>query len=160
MKRVYFIKPISMDGPIKIGCSKSPDQRIETLAVWCPLPLELIATVSGGMDIERRFHARFLDSHLGHEWFEATCELQALIADIQADRFDIASLPAPVMLRKPRGKAKPQNRDPVAARIINRLGGTTAVARRIGVPITTVQSWKDNGIPKGRRAQIEGLAAA
>lgn len=38
---------------------------------------------------------------------------------------------------------------------IKELGGTTAVSRLIGAPTSTVQSWKRNGIPPWRMAQIQ-----
>lgn len=103
---VYFIKPIGMPGPIKIGNSRSPDQRIETLAVWCPFPLEILATIAGDHMVERRFHARFFDSHNGHEWFAVTDELLATIAEINAGSFDVESLPAPRCLWKNTGGRK------------------------------------------------------
>lgn len=47
-----------------------------------------------------------------------------------------------------------------AAQIIEALGDTTAVAREIGAPPTTVQSWKGaNFIPGWRRPALLALAA-
>ena len=42
---VYFIKPVGMEGPIKIGCSIMPTERLEGLAVWSPFPLEIVAAI-------------------------------------------------------------------------------------------------------------------
>tara|TARA_Y100001951_G_scaffold105173_2_gene120410 strand:- start:1078 stop:1578 length:501 start_codon:yes stop_codon:yes gene_type:complete len=154
MKRVYFIKPIGMDGPIKIGCSKSPTGRLEGLRTWCPLPLELLASIEGGPAIERRFHAMFLDDHEGHEWFRASARLTKVIASVAAGTFDIETLPAPVMLRRKRGKAKNPPLTP-AAKLINKLGGTTAVARLLSAPVTTVQHWKISGIPQAHIKHLE-----
>lgn len=93
MKRVYFIKPIGMDGPIKIGCSVSPEGRRASLEAWCPFPLEVMAEIEGSYDLEQRFHARFLHLHERLEWFAAGEDLLAAIADIRGGRFDIDSLP-------------------------------------------------------------------
>lgn len=47
--------------------------------------------------------------------------------------------------------------------IIDGLGGTTAVARMLNAPMSTVHSWRKNGIPPSRLAhlklavQVEGL---
>ena len=63
MTYVYFIKPIGMDGPIKIGCSVSPDRRRETLEWWCPFPLEILAEIE----------------ELNEEITKETAELRALL---------------------------------------------------------------------------------
>ncbi len=95
MKRVYFIKPIGMDGPIKIGCSKSPTGRLSTLETWSPFALELLAEIEGGEKLERRFHAKFIAQRKSREWFEWSQELADTIAAIKAGVFDIETLPAP-----------------------------------------------------------------
>jgi len=48
--------------------------------------------------------------------------------------------------------------DKEAARIIDALGGTTAVARKACSPISTVHSWRKNGIPPSRLAHLKLLA--
>lgn len=48
-----------------------------------------------------------------------------------------------------------------ALEIINRLGGVTAVAKDLGVPLTTVSSWgRFNQIPQWRQMKLLELAAA
>lgn len=109
MKRVYFIKPIGMAGPIKIGTSNSPTHRAQDLATWSPFPLEVVATVEGGVPMERRFHAAFQSLHKGREWFEASAELVAAINHINAGIFDFDTLPVGVTLPPCRGpRANPQ----------------------------------------------------
>ncbi len=44
--------------------------------------------------------------------------------------------------------------------IIDALGGTTAVARMIEAPISTVHSWREIGIPQSRRAHLRLAAQA
>ena len=50
-----------------------------------------------------------------------------------------------------------------ADRVIDALGGTSAVAKRIGAPTSTVHSWRKIGIPSSRfehlklLAQVEGV---
>lgn len=95
MKHVYFIKPIGLDGPIKIGCSHSPDGRRDTLETWAPFALEVVAEIEGHFDLEQRFHAMFWDSHERREWFSCTPELRQTIERVRAGTFDVASLPAP-----------------------------------------------------------------
>lgn len=45
-----------------------------------------------------------------------------------------------------------------AQAVIHHLGGTTAVARMIDAPISTVQSWKHIGIPPSRLAHLRLVA--
>ncbi|MEN5103813.1 GIY-YIG nuclease family protein [Brucella anthropi] len=69
---VYFIKPFGMDGPIKIGVSEYPQKRIETLAVWSPFQLEIIAEAPGSLADEQFIHSCFADVHSHKEWFNAS----------------------------------------------------------------------------------------
>lgn len=96
MKRVYFIKPVGMDGPIKIGCSQSPQLRREALDNWSPFALEIVAEIEGGFDLERRFHALFVETHQRREWFGWSKRLAATIAAIRDGTFDLATLPEPI----------------------------------------------------------------
>lgn len=96
MKRVYFIKPMGMDGPIKVGCSVSPDNRRRTLETWSPFPLEVVAEVAGDFDLERRFHALFIETHIRREWFGWSRRIATVIAAINAGTFDVSTLPEPL----------------------------------------------------------------
>lgn len=95
MKRVYFIKPIGMDGPIKIGCSQSPTTRRKTLETWSPFALEIIAEIDGDFDTEKRFHALFESTHQRREWFNPSSEMALVIKQINDGEFDISTLPLP-----------------------------------------------------------------
>ncbi|MGN6290422.1 MAG: GIY-YIG nuclease family protein [Sphingopyxis terrae] len=90
---VYFIKPIGMDGPIKIGQSKSPATRARDLSRWSPFPLEVVAEIDGGRELEERFHAAFIDHHEHLEWFSAHTDILGAIASINAGTFDVGVLP-------------------------------------------------------------------
>jgi hypothetical protein len=95
MSRVYFIKPIGMDGPIKVGCSFSPDTRRRTLDTWSPFALEIIAEIDGDFDLERRFHALLREWHQRREWFDGTPEVWSVINAVKAGTFDVTTLPEP-----------------------------------------------------------------
>lgn len=96
MSRVYFIKPVGMDGPVKIGCSVSPNNRRSTLATWSPFALEIVADIEGGFELEKRFHALFAETHQRREWFGWSRRLAAVILAINDKSFDVATLPAPL----------------------------------------------------------------
>ena len=100
MKQVYFIKPIGMAGPVKIGGSCHPDKRVGSLADWSPFPLEVIATIEGDYVTERRFHALFEAFHYHREWFHGHADIFAAVAQINAGAFDAATLPAPLCIWK------------------------------------------------------------
>lgn len=87
-KRVYFIRPVGMDGPVKIGCSDSPDGRRRSLEQWSPFPLEIVANIEGGFELERRLHWHLHETRMHGEWFRASEELTAIIDAIQNCVFD------------------------------------------------------------------------
>lgn len=83
-RRVYFAKPIGMDGPIKIGCSDKPANRILSMASWVPFPLEIVATVPGGFAVERNVQECFTAARLHSEWFKPVPELVEAVAKLAA----------------------------------------------------------------------------
>lgn len=86
---VYFIKPIGMDGPIKIGCSSIPADRLKYLSVWSPWPLEIIGAVPGSYADEYFLHKCFADIHSHREWFFGAERLRVAIdAIISANSVD------------------------------------------------------------------------
>lgn len=107
---VYFIKPVGMDGPIKIGCSESPERRRRALATWSPFELEIIAEIEGDFDLERRFHAFLQPWHERREWFAGSPEVWAVIKAVQAGSFDTANLPAPICVTTNRKSASAAHR--------------------------------------------------
>lgn len=80
---VYFIKPIGMDGPVKIGCSDIPEIRLKALTCWSPFPLEIAVTIPGDTRLEGRLHSTFGQHHSHHEWFLSSPELRQLIHDLK-----------------------------------------------------------------------------
>lgn len=96
--RVYFVRPIGQEGPVKIGFSEIPHDRLVALRSWSPVPLEMIAELPGGQELERRFHALFKADALHGEWFAYSDGLGRVIAEVQAGTFDVTTLPAPICL--------------------------------------------------------------
>lgn len=90
---VYFIKPIGMDGPVKVGMTIDVGQRLDSLQCASPFPLELIFAFEGSPKLERRFHAYFNDSHSHGEWFRWSDRIAETIEAINAGTFNTASLP-------------------------------------------------------------------
>jgi Meiotically up-regulated gene 113 len=81
---VYFMKPAGLDGPIKIGFSWCPENRLIELSAWSPWPLEVIGSVKTTSKDERLLHACFADCHSHREWFHSTPRLRETINKILA----------------------------------------------------------------------------
>lgn len=92
---VYFIRPVGQDGPVKIGWSRLPEDRLRALMVRSPFPLEIVARIEGDLRTEGGFHALFRDQHSHGEWFHASDELTNVIGQIAAGEFSCDGLPAP-----------------------------------------------------------------
>lgn len=112
---VYFLKPIGMNGPIKIGCSQTPVTRLEGLAAWSPFPLELLATAPGDYALEQNLHQCFADVHYHREWFHASAKLSAGIAAIAsgkplAEAFDLNARIGSIKKNRPQQTRTPQSR--------------------------------------------------
>lgn len=75
---IYFIGALDRS-LIKIGVSVDPRGRFHGLRNSSPTPLELLATVSGTVQDERKIHRVFL-AHRSHgEWFAGVAPLLELI---------------------------------------------------------------------------------
>jgi hypothetical protein len=76
---VYFIQNAKRIGPIKIGHSRGIEYRFSQLQTSSPFPLAIIATIAGGVEVEKELHGRFKHLRLQGEWFQATKELTRFI---------------------------------------------------------------------------------
>lgn len=72
---VYFIRPVGMLGPIKIGCADVPSDRLRPLMRWSPFPLEVAAKAPGDLKLEFRVHCCFAHVHSHCEWFLPAADL-------------------------------------------------------------------------------------
>ena len=72
----YFIQNESGDA-VKIGISKSPEQRLRNLQTAHHQKLKIVAIVEGNR--EEEFHARFKKSKLRGEWFKVDPEMAAYL---------------------------------------------------------------------------------
>lgn len=81
--KVYFLRAIGMDGPVKIGCSNDPSVRLRLYNSLSPYPLEIVAVIDGSRDLEWNIHDCFFDQHSHHEWFSPSPRLNWLIKKLQ-----------------------------------------------------------------------------
>lgn len=78
IRYVYFLQPVD-GGPIKIGCSASPEGRLKQLTQWSPYPLQMLVKVPAGKVAEVYLHRRFAADLVHGEWFRPSIELMKLI---------------------------------------------------------------------------------
>lgn len=83
-RSIYFVRPVGMDGPVKIGCSKEPLRRALQLSIWCPFKLEVVHSMPGTLADERALHRHFSADLLHNEWFKPSDRLCALIGKLVA----------------------------------------------------------------------------
>jgi hypothetical protein len=92
---VYFIREVGVErGPVKIGCSQSPEARLAAFSPLSPRPLEIAAKIGGDFLTERGFHTLFQLLNTHSEWFSSAPELEACIASINAGTFDLNTVPS------------------------------------------------------------------
>lgn len=109
-RTVYFIVPVGLIGPVKIGCSDNPETRRQQLQGPFGSPLEIATTTPGNMDDERKIHSLFWHSHIGGEWFNWSAELQTFIDAITTGWFNLSGLPEAKVRRMP-NKRRPWTED-------------------------------------------------
>lgn len=89
---VYFIRPVGMTGPTKIGFSIAPERRLMALSVWSPYPLEVAAKTPGSHRLERQFHNLLADHWTHHEWFRDDQQVTAVVEEVARGVFDFSRL--------------------------------------------------------------------
>lgn len=67
---------IAGGGRLKIGLSDDPIARVAAMQTGSPVPLELVACMSGGSMLESELHARFDRLRVYGEWFEDAAEIR------------------------------------------------------------------------------------
>lgn len=114
---IYFIKPVGMDGPVKIGISARPESRMQQMLEWSPFDLEIVHVIPGDYFLEKAIHQSLCNDHLRREWFEATPRIVRLLEDLRRgvaieDAVDLARVEGQIRTpskanrrRRPRGNA-------------------------------------------------------
>jgi hypothetical protein len=71
-------------GPIKIGYSVCPKDRLRQIQYHSPQRLSILAIRNGGLKREAAYHEQFAAYRLHGEWFERCPEIEAEIARLNA----------------------------------------------------------------------------
>lgn len=104
MRQLYFIGPdvsgpagaAPIAGPVKIGCSICPRERLSRYLVWSPQPLRLIGAVPGSFQDEAAVKRCFAAERQHHEWFRLTPRLETFIRALIDGRATAAQALAPL----------------------------------------------------------------
>lgn len=97
---VYFIQA-GDNGPIKIGSSRNPQERLGMLQVGNHAELKMIATVPGSVPLEREVQEDLKAFRRGREWFDPTPEVLDYIEKIQLVDYEIIDgMPLAVLWRE------------------------------------------------------------
>lgn len=67
-------------GRFKIGFSSSIRARLHSLETGCPFPLEIVAWIPGGYDLEQRLHFCLAEHRAHLEWFHDTEIVRATLS--------------------------------------------------------------------------------
>ena len=81
---VYFLRAVSGEGAIKIGSSSDVESRLRLYMMWANVPLDVILTIPGGIELERNIQNCFADCHSHCEWFHPEARLLAAIDAMKA----------------------------------------------------------------------------
>lgn len=84
-ERVYFAQE-GDDGPVKIGSSQDPAERVRILQVGNPRALFLIAWRDVAAGTERRIHNHLAPHLITGEWYEPHPDVLEVIACVLCDR--------------------------------------------------------------------------
>src|SRR5581483_10346318 len=89
---IYFIRDVH-SGLVKIGASKKPWKRLQSLQTGAAGLLEMAVVIDGEDADEHALHARFAAERVRGEWFRADGLLGAFIRELERSS---RAIPAPV----------------------------------------------------------------
>jgi hypothetical protein len=79
---IYFVRSGSA-GPIKIGRAQSPTLRVSRLQTANHEPLELLAVMPGGSQVEAALHRYLADDCRLGEWYNPSKRVLALVEEVR-----------------------------------------------------------------------------
>lgn len=161
-RSVYFIRPVGMEGPIKIGISALPKQRCATLENWCPFPLEIAAQIPNvNKKLENQIQDCFAHAHSHGEWFRPVPELVEAVRRIAAGD-QVGSV---IDLARPTGIICDRRRSEKQKRVTSYTQRARHAARRSGEQIPAriveiLQTVRMRPLGEREKAEFDAYAAA
>ena len=130
---IYFIRA-GLSGPVKIGKADNIDDRLAALQTAHYEVLSVIRAIDGSYPQESWLRRRFADFWIRGEWHHFSPDM--LTIEVPADT-----------MTQPVGVSAILRDGPTPSTLIDRLGGTGAVARIAGSSASRISNWRRFGIP-------------
>lgn len=80
---VYFMQEQGGEGLVKIGFSDLPDRRLTTVRRDERNPVDILAVIDGGREVERMLHAQLASDRERGEWFRPTEAVMGIVRTAQ-----------------------------------------------------------------------------
>jgi hypothetical protein len=84
VKSVYFARPVGALGPIKIGMTRGPVERLRQLSVIEKRQIDFIHIMEGDGKLEHALFRCFADIHERGEWFKPHWRLIGFIEQLKS----------------------------------------------------------------------------
>ncbi|MBY2986405.1 GIY-YIG nuclease family protein [Rhizobium leguminosarum] len=81
---VYFMQEQGGEGLIKIGFSDLPDRRLTTVRRGEKNPVQILAVIDGGREVERMLHAQLAVDRARGEWFRPSEAVMGMVQTAQS----------------------------------------------------------------------------
>lgn len=78
---LYFIQ--EQNGPVKIGYARDPRERIKSMQVGNPRPLELVFWTRTPTEVEGRVHRLLADHRIMGEWYAPNADVWAVLEAVE-----------------------------------------------------------------------------
>ena len=85
---IYFIQS-GTNGPIKIGQSDNPEERMAQLQIGCPYKLKLIWVYKGADITESELHAEFGHERIRGEWFRPSKKIFRFMSEELGNYYEV-----------------------------------------------------------------------
>jgi hypothetical protein len=93
--KVYFFQ-IRNDGPIKIGSSRNPENRLKSLNQSSPYQMRMLGTIEATNGEEGKMHKRFSKYRIRGEWFHPAKELIEYVKTLPMNKIVVDNGPKPL----------------------------------------------------------------
>lgn len=103
--KVYFVYAPSLE-VVKIGTAQDIEKRLAGIRGMCPVPLTLLGSIFGGVQVERWLHFHCYRDRSHYEWFRWTSRVQDIVRRVLAHGDSAALVMCPGHLAADRGRRR------------------------------------------------------
>lgn len=139
---------------VKIGYAANIDLRVLSLQTMSWRTIQILRIIDGGRDAETWLQDHFKQRHVAREWFMFDPDMLTVVPALKADS-KITRIPHSSYANR-RSPVEPEG---FHADVIRRLGGTTKIAKAIGLTKSVLTKWPVRGIPSRHWLRIIEMGA-